>query len=121
MLLGFVSQPKLSQIRSRISLSSALAAQAPGNEYTSGPDSWPNKLMQNRAPRLHHLIVRGNGGALLGVAGRHEADVGQVAVALRVVHAIADHEQIGDGEADVICLDFLNAPGGLVEERGDAQ
>ena len=55
------------------------------------------------------------------MVGRHEADVGQVAIALGVIHSIADDEQVGNGEADVIGVDFFNAARGLVEERGDAQ
>jgi hypothetical protein len=51
----------------------------------------------------------------------HEADVGQVAVALGVVHAVADDEEVGDGEADVVGLDVLDAARGLVEQGGDAQ
>jgi hypothetical protein len=55
------------------------------------------------------------------MVGGHEADVGEVAVALGVVHAVADDEEVGDGEANVVGLDFFDAAGGLVEQRGDAQ
>jgi hypothetical protein len=58
---------------------------------------------------------------LLRVVRGHEADVGEVAVAFGVIHAVADDEEVGDGEADVIGLDFFEAAGGLVEESGDSQ
>ena len=51
----------------------------------------------------------------------HEADVGQVAIALGVVHAVADDEEVGDGEANVVGLDALDAAGGFIEQGGDAQ
>jgi hypothetical protein len=49
------------------------------------------------------------GGRLLGIVGGEDADVGEVAVALGVVHAVADDEEVGDGEADVVGGDFLDA------------
>ena len=58
---------------------------------------------------------------LFAAVGGHEADVGEVAVALGEVHAVTDDEEVGDGEADVISFDFLDAAGRLVEECGDAQ
>ena len=58
---------------------------------------------------------------LFRVVWGHDADVGQVAVALRVVHSVADDEEVGNGKANVVRLDFLQAAGGLVEQRGDAQ
>ena len=51
----------------------------------------------------------------------HEADVGEVAIALGVIHAKADDEEVGDGEADVVRIDVFLAAGGLVEEGGDAE
>ena len=60
------------------------------------------------------------GRLLLGV-GRHDADIGQVTVALGVVHSIPDDEEVGNGEAYVVCFDFFDAAGGLVEEGGDAE
>src|SRR6185437_13469756 len=47
--------------------------------------------------------------------------VGQITVALGIIHSIADDEQVRYGESDVICVDLLNTTGGLVEERRDAQ
>jgi len=52
---------------------------------------------------------------------RHQADVRQISVALGVVHAVTDDEEVGNGEADIIRVDFLNAAGGLVKQRGNAQ
>jgi len=55
------------------------------------------------------------------MVGRHEADVGEVAIALRVVHAVADDEEIGDREADVVRVDLFDAARRLVEKGGDAR
>ena len=51
----------------------------------------------------------------------HEADVRQVAVALGVVHAIADDKEVGDGESDIIGVDLFEAAGGLVKQGSDAE
>ncbi len=56
-----------------------------------------------------------------GLVGRHDANVGQIAIALSVVHAVADDEQVGDGEADVVSVDFLDAAGRLIEQRRNAE
>ena len=45
----------------------------------------------------------------------------QVAVALRVVDAVADHELVGDLEADPLGLDVDLAPRRLVEQRADLE
>src|ERR1700722_15383539 len=50
---------------------------------------------------------------------RHYADIGQGAVALRVIQPIADHQFIGDLEADVIALKWKLAPRGLIQQRSD--
>ena len=39
----------------------------------------------------------------------HQANVGQVAVALGVVHAIADDEEVGNLEAHVVGHNLLDA------------
>src|SRR4051794_20875777 len=50
-------------------------------------------------------------------ASAHLADVGQVAEALGVIDAVADHEHVGDGEADEVDLAALDlAPRRLVEK-----
>src|SRR5579862_1437845 len=59
--------------------------------------------------------------ALLGVTWRHQANVRQIAVALRIVHAITDYKEIRDREAYVISFDFLDAPRRFVEQRGNAK
>src|SRR5262249_60450897 len=51
--------------------------------------------------------------------GLEDADERQVAVALRVIEAVADDELIGDREAEIIDRHVLQAPLGLVEERAD--
>ena len=58
---------------------------------------------------------------LFGVVGGHEADVGEVAVALGVIHAVANNEEVGDGEAYIVRFDFFKAAGWFVEQGGDAQ
>ena len=49
----------------------------------------------------------------------HDADIGKIAVFLRIVHAIADDEFVGDGEADVIGGDVFEAAGWLVKKNAD--
>src|SRR5260370_40646529 len=49
------------------------------------------------------------------------ADVGQIAVALRVVQAIANHKLVGNAKADVIEADGFHALASLVQKRADAQ
>ena len=51
----------------------------------------------------------------------HQADVGQIAVALGIVHSIADDEEVGNGETHLVGFDLLQASRRLVEQRGDAQ
>src|ERR1035441_9855739 len=58
---------------------------------------------------------------LFWMVGGHQADIRQVAVALGIVQAVADNEEVGDGEANVVGLDLLQTAGGLVEQRGDTQ
>ena len=48
-----------------------------------------------------------------------EADVGKVAVAFGVVHAVADDETVGDFEGDVVGFDGDQAALGLVKTGGD--
>src|SRR5260221_13131262 len=52
---------------------------------------------------------------------RHDANVGQVAVLLRVVQAVADHEFVGDLEPNIIAFDRKLAARRLVEQRRDLQ
>ena len=62
------------------------------------------------------------GFSLLGIHfGLQNADVGQVAVALIKVQTVTHHEFIGDGEADIICLqgDAGAAALGLIQEGAD--
>src|SRR3972149_3014279 len=59
--------------------------------------------------------------AASGLDRGEDADVRQVAVALAVVEPVTDHESVGNLEADVVHRDFLEAAGGLVEERGDLE
>src|SRR5581483_3947576 len=49
---------------------------------------------------------------------RDDADIGQVAIALRIVQAVAHNELIGNFETDVIGLDGLLAPRRLVQQGG---
>src|ERR1035438_5818709 len=55
------------------------------------------------------------------MVGGHKANIGQVPVALGVVHAVADDKEVGNGEAHIIGLDLLDAARGLVEQSGDAE
>src|SRR5438067_1404948 len=57
----------------------------------------------------------GRGERLIGTRGKY-ADIGQVAVLLGKIHAVADDEFIGDGEADKIAADFR---GELSTTRGN--
>jgi hypothetical protein len=56
-----------------------------------------------------------------GDLGGEEADVVDAAVALGVVHAIADDEAVGDGEAYVVGFDGDEAALGFVETGGDLE
>jgi hypothetical protein len=58
---------------------------------------------------------------LFWMVGGHQANIGQVAVALGVVHSVPNNEEIGNGKAYVVCLNLLQAARRLVEQRGDAQ
>src|SRR5581483_9571147 len=49
---------------------------------------------------------------------RDDADIGQVAIALRIVQAVTHNELIGNFETDVIGLDGLLAPRRLVQQGG---
>jgi len=50
-----------------------------------------------------------------------DADVGEVAVALVVVEAVADYEFVGDDEAKVLGANVGDAAFDFVEENGDAE
>src|ERR1700681_4613232 len=52
---------------------------------------------------------------------REHTDVREVAVALGVIQAVADHEFVGDGEANVIGADFREAARWFIEQHGHAQ
>lgn len=54
-----------------------------------------------------------------GYFGGEDADIFDVAVAFGVVHAVADDEVVGDGEADVVGVDGDETAFGLVEAGGD--
>ena len=78
--------------------------------------------------RQARAIFTTSAGGLCGGAARssaidaaaEDADVRQVAVAPRVVHAAADHEHVLDREADEVRHEGDGAAGGLVEQGGDA-
>ena len=74
-----------------------------------------NRIQESRHAR--NVSVYG----LFRMVGRHQANVGQIPVALRIVHPVADDKQIGNGKAHVIGFDLLQAARGLVEQRGNAQ
>ncbi len=48
------------------------------------------------------------------------ANIRKIAIALRVVQAVADHVGSGNGKADVMRLDRLLPAGWLIEQSGDA-
>ena len=79
------------------------------------------------ADRLRRPRPGARRGAIAGAAPRplllepHLADVRQVAVALGVVDAVADHELVGDLEADPLRLHVDLAPRRLVEQRADLE
>ena len=52
---------------------------------------------------------------------RKEADVGDVAILLRIVHAVTDHEAVGDAEADVIGFNRHKAALRFVEAGGNLE
>jgi hypothetical protein len=47
-----------------------------------------------------------------------DADIGEIAIAFRVVEAVADYEFVGNGEANIIADEREFAAGGLVEQSG---
>ena len=51
----------------------------------------------------------------------HDPDVGEVAVALREVEAVPDHEAVRDLEADVAAVDVVLTPLRLRQERADLE
>src|ERR1022692_2977138 len=51
---------------------------------------------------------------LLGMVRGHQADIGQITIALGVVHAVANDEEIGNREAHVVRIDFFKTPRRLV-------
>src|ERR1035438_2126443 len=55
------------------------------------------------------------------MVGGHKANIGQIPIALGVVHGVADDKGGGNGEAHIIGLDLLDAARGLVEQSGDAE
>jgi len=83
---------------------------APGNEYTSRARLGPNESLENRETLLRPGKAAPIGIGLFRVFRRHQADIGQIAIALGEVHAVTDNKQVGDGESDVISFDLLHAP-----------
>src|SRR5271170_5621315 len=59
--------------------------------------------------------VLGTGYWVLGLLARHDADVGQIPIAFRVVQSVAHNELIGNGEADVVALQWQLTPRRLVQ------
>src|SRR5579871_798680 len=57
---------------------------------------------------------------LFRVIGCHKADIGEVAIALGVIHSVTDDEEIGDGEADIIGLNLFDSTRRLVKQGSDA-
>ncbi len=58
---------------------------------------------------------------MAGDFGGEDADVVYAAVALGVVHAVADDELVGDLEGDVVGFDGDEAALGFVEAGGDLE
>src|SRR5215831_1769014 len=58
---------------------------------------------------------RVSGSRCLKLFAGNDADVGEIAVFLGIVEAVADHEFIGDLEADVVAFEGELAPGRFVE------
>src|SRR4029077_3101815 len=50
-----------------------------------------------------------------------DADIAQVAIALRIIQAIAHHEFVGNLKTDVVRPDLLHAPARFAQQRGHAQ
>src|SRR5690349_23757798 len=80
-----------------------------------------------REGRRRQLIFRQAAMDLLwflhvAIDGRFEdADVGEIAVALSVVQAVADDEAVGDAEAEVIDGNFFDAWALFVEQGAEAE
>ena len=53
--------------------------------------------------------------------GRHQADVWQIAIALGIIHAVADDEEVRNREANIIGFNLLQAARRLVEQGSNAQ
>ena len=54
-------------------------------------------------------------------AGGKDADVGQIAVFLGVIEAVAHHKGIGNGVTDIIGVDLLLPAGGLIQQHAYLQ
>jgi len=65
------------------------------------------------------IVMRVAGSLVTGDFGGEDADVFDAAVALGVVHAVADDELVGDLEGYVVGFDGDEAALGLVEAGGD--
>src|SRR5579863_1786947 len=67
---------------------------------------------------------RGTEYSVLGTGislARHDANIGQVTVALGVIESIANNELIGNSKPDIVALQRQFAPRGLVEQSCDLQ
>src|SRR6202011_4163485 len=71
-----------------------------------GPDHPLWSVARMRSSRLFRLRSQGE-----------HADIREVAVGLGVIQAVADHEFVGDGEANVIGADFGQAARRLIEQH----
>ena len=60
-------------------------------------------------------------GVGLAAGQSQDANIAEIAIALGIVQAIADHEFVGNFETDVVRPDFFHAPPRFAEQGGHVQ
>src|SRR5690625_467341 len=93
----------------------------PNRETAARPRSSATMIQiatPRKGPRFLVLLVLSAISGLVDRALEH-AHVGKIAVGLRVIEAVADHELIGDVEADVLHVDVHPRGVGLAQQGGD--
>src|SRR5690349_11577502 len=66
-----------------------------------------------------HFNTGDPNGSFVQHALRQCADISKVAVTLGIVESVSHNKFVGDGEADIIPFDFLDATRRFVEQRSD--
>ena len=76
---------------------------------------------RTKSRRSPHALLRNRKRLFGGIHRRHNADVRQIPVSLRIIHSVPNHKKVRNRKPHVVRVNLLNPPRRLVKKRRNPQ